>query len=144
MPPMKRIDVAIAIVCRSGRVLICQRRLNDRLGGCWEFPGGKAEDGEPITACLARELQEELAIRAAPVNALPTIEHDYPDIQVRLHPYICKHVDGEPQALACEQTRWIRPAELRDYPFPPANTELIDRVIALLLNGSDRSMPDQL
>src|SRR5688572_12072668 len=91
--PMNRIDAAIAIVTRGDKVLICQRKDDDTLGGYWEFPGGKQEDGETLHECLARELREELAIRARPVTQLTTVQHDYPHVQLRLHPFVCAHED---------------------------------------------------
>src|SRR5438094_906042 len=64
---MKRIEVAIAVVVRDGRVLICRRRDDDPvLGGYWEFPGGKLEPGETIEQCLVRELEEEVSIAVRP------------------------------------------------------------------------------
>src|SRR4051794_22767890 len=110
---MKRIDVAIAVVCHQQKVLICRRRAKDRLGGYWEFPGGKAEADETAVDCLKRELREELDIAVEPIATLPTIEHDYPDIQVRLHPFLCAHTSGEPKPLACDEVRWIDAIELR-------------------------------
>src|SRR4051794_37704117 len=95
-PPMRRIDAAIAIVIRDGKVLVCQRKDDDTLGGYWEFPGGKKEDGETLEQCLARELDEEICIRAKPLRQLTTIEHDYPEVLVRLHPFVCAHEAGEP------------------------------------------------
>ena len=128
-----RIDVDIAVIARNGKVLVCRRRPDTTFPGCWEFPGGKREAGESAEQCLARELREELAVEVQPVEALVPIEHDYPAARIRLNPYLCKLLDGEPQPIACEQTRWIDPAELRDYPFPPANERLIEEVIERLL-----------
>ena len=132
---MKRLDAAIAIVCRGKRVLVCQRKDDDTFGGFWEFPGGKREDGETLEQCLARELREELAITARPTARLTTIEHDYPHVQLRLHPFVCEHVSGDVQHLECQASRWIDPAELRDYRFPPANESLIEEAIAYLAGG---------
>jgi len=129
---MKRVDAAIAIVLRAGQILICQRKDDDTLGGYWEFPGGKMECGETLPQCLARELREELRIVASPYAALPPIEHDYPSVQVRLHPFLCRHESGEPQAIECQQAIWIHPAALRSYRFPPANEQLIEQVITHL------------
>src|SRR3954464_15491609 len=126
---MNRIDAAIAIVTRGARVLICQRKADDTFGGLWEFPGGKQEHGETLEQCLARELREELNIVARPTAQLPPVEHDYPHVQIRLHPFLCRHESGEPELLECQQARWIDPATLRDYQFPPANGPLIERVI---------------
>jgi A/G-specific adenine glycosylase len=122
---MQRQDVVIGIVIREGRILICQRRRQDTLGGYWEFPGGKLEADESLEQCLARELREELAIKATVIEAFPTIEYDYPSGSVRLHPYLCQHVQGEPKPLASQELAWVAPADLGTYPFPLANDGLI-------------------
>jgi len=128
----KRVDVAIAVVVRNGSVLICQRRHDDPLGGYWEFPGGKRNPHESNEECLARELREELAIEARAVEALPTIEHDYPHIHVRLYPYRCEHLSGEPQPLAADRVLWAAPADLRHFKFLPANDDLIRSLVEFL------------
>ena len=127
---MKRVDVVIGIVVRDGKILICQRRQSDALAGYWEFPGGKLEPGETLEQCLARELREELAIIARPIEPLAVIEHDYPHVQVRLHPYLCQHESGDPQPLAAEQAIWVAPTNLARYRFPSANDDLIRQLIA--------------
>ena len=129
---MKRIDAAIAIIVRDGLVLVCQRKDDDTFGGCWEFPGGKQEDGETLEQCLARELREELNITARPTTSLSPIVHDYPEALVRLHPFLCDHESGEPETIECQATRWVEPAQLRDYRFPPANDALIEQIILRL------------
>jgi mutator protein MutT len=138
-PTTPTVDAAIAIVVRraalpSGAtlVLVCQRKDDDALGGYWEFPGGKCEDGETMEQCLARELREEIDVVATPLRRLPPIVHAYPDVTVRLHPFVCRHARGEPRLLECQAARWIEPAALRSYRFPPANEQLIEDVIALL------------
>src|SRR5256885_9809071 len=92
---MNRVDAAIAIVVRAGKVLVCQRKDDDTFGGYWEFPGGKQEDGETLEQCLARELREELNIAARPTTPLDPIVHDYPEALVRLHPFLCEHERSE-------------------------------------------------
>ena len=131
-PQMKQIDAAIAIIVRSGKVLVCQRKDDDTFGGFWEFPGGKQEDGESLEQCLARELREELNITARPTSPLTPITHNYPHAVVCLHPFLCDHESGEPELIECQATRWIAPVELREYRFPPANETLIEEVIARL------------
>lgn len=132
MNSKERIDAAIAIVTRGDKLLITQRKPDDHLGGLWEFPGGKCEDGETLEQCLERELREEVNIRAKPVDRLKTIEADYPKVLVRLHPFLCDHVSGEPELIECQAAKWIAPAELAEYEFPPANESLIAEVLARL------------
>ena len=122
---MDRIDVAIGIVLRDARILICRRRKGDVLAGFWEFPGGKLEPGESPQQCLVREIQEELDIVVDPIESFAPIEFDYPTHQVRLHPYLCQYIAGEARPLAAEQLEWVSAPQLSDYRFPPANDGLI-------------------
>ena len=140
-PLMERVDAAIAIVFREHQVLVCQRKDDDDLGGYWEFPGGKCEPGETLEQCLSRELLEELAITARPIARLSTIEHDYPHVQVRLHPFVCSHEHGEVSHIECQASRWIDPPTLRDYRFPPANESLIEEAIAFFATRSADGSP---
>ena len=113
----------------AGEVLIDQRLNEGLLGGLWEFPGGKQEPGEAIEATIARELREELAIEAAVGEELITVDHAYSHKKLRFVVHLCTWLSGEPQPLASQQVRWVRPEQLGDYPFPAANA----RIIAALL-----------
>ncbi len=132
---MKIVDVAIGIIVNGAKLLICRRRQSGPLSGYWEFPGGKCEPGEAPRECLARELREELGTTAAISYAFDTIEHAYPAVHVRLHPFLCVHDGSEPQPLACDELRWIPVAELGDYQFPEANSVLIGQIIEKLQTG---------
>ena len=38
--------VVAALIERDGKYLVAKRKDDVALGGLWEFPGGKVEDGE--------------------------------------------------------------------------------------------------
>jgi mutator protein MutT len=135
---LKRVAVAIGIVARGGRVLVCQRREDpgDAFGGMWEFPGGKCEPGETPEACVRRELREELGIEVAPTAALAVIEHRYPSVHVQLHPFVCRLESGEPTAISAAEARWVDRGELGGYRFPEANASLLRELAGIDL-GSD-------
>ncbi|HEX7010187.1 MAG TPA: (deoxy)nucleoside triphosphate pyrophosphohydrolase [Phycisphaeraceae bacterium] len=136
--PNSPIDVAIGVLVEQDqdgqRVLIAQRPQQGVLGGYWEFPGGKCEPGESAQACLAREFEEELGVKIQVTHPIPTLEHRYDHGHVRIFPFYCQRVTGEPQPLQVSQWRWVRPHELASYAFPPANTPLVQRIMADL-NG---------
>jgi mutator protein MutT len=136
---MRRITVAIGVVQREGKILICQRHKDNTLGGFWEFPGGKREDDESIQECLHRELLEEVGIKIAVIRELTAIAHDYSHGQVALHPFLCKHVDGEASPLQCQQIKWVKPQELFNFRFPPANDSLLAEIVEII--GSDAKLP---
>ena len=56
--------VVAAVIESEGRILIGQRRAQDRHALKWEFPGGKVEPFESPRDALRRELQEELGVDA--------------------------------------------------------------------------------
>jgi mutator protein MutT len=136
-PVGDRVDVAIAIITRAGKVLICQRPDHGSFAGYWEFPGGKREPNETVADCLRREVVEELAIQITPLRALRTVDHDYPRGRIRLHPFICDYSSGELQLLACQDAAWVDPKDLTGYQFPPANNELIQEAIACLTTRAE-------
>ena len=61
-PPRDITVVAAVIHDEEGRVLLAQRPEGRHMGGLWEFPGGKIDDGEAPGEALVRELDEELGI----------------------------------------------------------------------------------
>jgi mutator protein MutT len=119
------IVVLAAVIERDGRFLVTRRLKGTHLSGYWEFPGGKCEAGESHEACLARELIEELAVRADIGAELLVTEHAYPSRTVRLHFRRCS-IGGEPQPLLGQEMRWITREEMRSLEFPEADRDLID------------------
>jgi 8-oxo-dGTP diphosphatase len=121
---VKTIVVTAAIIRRDGRYLVTRRQPGVHLAGVWEFPGGKCDDGEPLTTCMARELEEELGIQATVGPEIFTITHDYPDRRVELHFLECQTPD-HPSPLLGQEMRWVTREELEDLDFPPADAQLI-------------------
>lgn len=47
---------------RDGKVFIAKRCNKGDMGGRWEFPGGKIDEGEDCTAAIKREMKEEFNV----------------------------------------------------------------------------------
>jgi A/G-specific adenine glycosylase len=134
-PPARRAvphqDVAIGIVLRDGRCLIDRRPEGALLGGLWEFPGGKLEEGETAEQALRRELREELGLEVAVLRALPAVDHAYSHLRVTLHPFLCRFrrwQGGNTRAAEDDSVRWVVPEALAGHAMPRANR----KVLALL------------
>ena len=126
--PFQVIGVGI-VLNDSGEVLIDQRLSEGLLGGLWEFPGGKQEPGERIQATICRELQEELAIEVDVGEELISLDHAYSHKRLRFVVHLCQWRSGEPQPLASQQVRWVKPDQLSDFPFPVANSKIIQSLL---------------
>ena len=51
------------IVFVNNKVLIGKRINKGQMGGRWEFPGGKVEEGEDAIAAIKREFLEEFSLK---------------------------------------------------------------------------------
>jgi A/G-specific adenine glycosylase len=116
--------VAVAVIRKRGRLFITRRPHEGLLGGLWEFPGGKVEEGETIIEALRRELREELAVEVAIDKELESVGHGYSHFQVELHPFLCTLApDQEPRTE--QPTRWVWPSQLDRYAFPGGTLKII-------------------
>lgn len=112
-----------------GKLLIDQRPNHGLLGGLWEFPNGKIEDGETPAQALRREIRKALGVEIEVADYFMSVEHTYTHLRVTLHVYHCRYRSGEPRARGCQNWRWIEPAGLRQFAFPNANRRIIDRLL---------------
>ena len=118
------IIVTAAVIERDGCFLVTRRQPGVHLEGYWEFPGGKCDDGETLSACLARELREELDVDVRIGREIYVVAHPYPDRSVELHFFECE-LAGDPRPQIGQEMRWVKREELASLKFPPADAELI-------------------
>ncbi len=127
--PTPHYDVAAGVIygrgAQAGRILIAQRPAEGLLGGLWEFPGGKQEDGESLPETLARELQEELAITVEVGDFLVQVRHAFTHFRITLHAFACQHMAGEPQRVGVADYAWVTLEEMDRYAFGRADQQII-------------------
>jgi 8-oxo-dGTP diphosphatase len=127
----KKMRVTAGVITLKGKILIARRRVGDRFGGLWEFPGGKIDPGEKPEACLRRELREELGIETRVGDLLCSSRVDGPHHSVELLAYAVEVVSGKPKAHEHDELRWVEPGALAGLEFPE-----LDRPVVLLLQES--------
>lgn len=112
----------------EGRVLACLRPAGKRLGGLWEFPGGKVEPGESPEAALVRELEEELGIVVVATSPLDPVSWSYDFGDIRLLPYHCKVVSGTICPHEHERVIWCDPQDFGTLEWAPADLPVLDQL----------------
>ncbi|MEL7241734.1 MAG: 8-oxo-dGTP diphosphatase MutT [Cyanobacteria bacterium J06629_18] len=118
--------IGVAVIWNDKKQILIDRRLPEgAMGGLWEFPGGKIEPGETIEECIKREIDEELAIEIEIGEHLITIDHTYTQLRVTLTVHECRHIQGVPQPLECDEIRWVNLEQLEQFDFPAANFQII-------------------
>jgi len=123
--------VCAAIIERDGKVLVARRKAEGLLGGLWEFPGGKQEEGETLAEALQREIKEELGVEIEIGAFFGKYNHAYTHFKITLHAFRCRILHGEPQPLDADTIDWVNHANLSALPMGK-----IDRLIALRIQQS--------
>jgi len=122
--------VAAVIRDPAGRVLLARRPAHKHMGGLWEFPGGKIRIGESPPVALVRELHEELGVEASVDTPLTFAIHEEPGVRILLLFFAARLLAGQPVGREGQEVRWVHPSELPGYPTPPADAELVARLVA--------------
>ena len=118
---------AVALIDVDGRVLLAQRPEDKAMAGLWEFPGGKVEPGETPETALIRELHEEIGVDtwASCLAPLTFASHSYETFHLLMPLFVCRKWEGMPMGREGQALKWVRPADLRSWPMPPADLPLI-------------------
>jgi 8-oxo-dGTP diphosphatase len=118
--------VVAAVIERENRVLICRRRADHAHPLKWEFAGGKVEANEMPADALARELEEELGIRAEIGPEIADYEYAYPGRPpIRLIFYAVMKFAGQVENRVFEEIRWERRERLPQYDFLEGDLDFV-------------------
>jgi len=102
------IKVVCGVILNDERkVFLCLRMKEKSMGGYWEFPGGKLENGESYKECLERELLEELDMRVKVEERLITVLHDYGSFKIELIAYYCCFQESSYEMTDHDQYEWV-------------------------------------
>ena len=126
--PAPVIVVIAAVIEKEGRFLVTRRQAGTHLEGYWEFPGGKCHPGETQEQALRREIREELDAEIAAPRKIFETRYRYPERTVELHFYRCS-LPGTPRPLLGQELQWIPRTQLGTLTFPPADAELVARLM---------------
>jgi A/G-specific adenine glycosylase len=142
-PPRKRTphyDVVAGVIWQEsepsaeGPFLVTQRPLNGLLGGLWEFPGGKQEQGESLEEALRREIEEELALAIDVGRQFTEVKHAYTHFRITLHAFHAMSNGGEPRDIGVADHAWVTLSDLENYAFAVADRQVIKALRRELLD----------
>jgi haloacid dehalogenase superfamily, subfamily IA, variant 1 with third motif having Dx(3-4)D or Dx(3-4)E len=118
---MNHVHVAAAILKKDGRILICKRPADKKMGGLWEFPGGKLEPFETPEAALIREMREELEADIEIEGLFRRLETD----TVCLHFFDCTLKSDHLRQLEHPEIAFVLPKDLATYHFCPPDAPIV-------------------
>ncbi len=120
--------IAVGVIWDDGHIFIDRRQEDGLLGGLWEFPGGKIEEGELPEETVRREIKEELNLDVEVGDYFMEVRHAYTHFKITLLVYHCMYKGGEPVLNAATDWRWVKPEELKYFAFASANQKIIRRL----------------
>lgn len=126
----KIINVVAAAIEKDGKFFCAQRPEGKSLGGFWEFPGGKLEEGESPEQALIREIKEELNSEIKIVSYINEASYDYDFGTVVMKTYHAKLISGNLELLEHQNSTWLSPHELSTINWAP-----VDRPAVRLLSN---------
>lgn len=123
VPSDSFISVLAAVITHEDRYLICQRPLNKRHGGLWEFPGGKVEPGESLLDAANRELTEELNVAAISVGDPIFSVHD--EGSPFVINFVPSEIAGVPICLEHADVRWASLEDIQHLDLAPSDRQFV-------------------
>lgn len=125
------VQSVVGVVCSEKGVLLGLRKLGGSVGGLWEFPGGKCEQGETHAQALIREYAEELGIAVTVGDPIHSAVFQRSAYELHLFAY---EVVVQPDAVfLCrehQQFEWVNVKKLRAFSLVPSDALFVDAVSA--------------
>lgn len=121
--------VVCGIIFKDDLVLICRRKPEKSLGGYWEFPGGKIEDGESYEESLLRELIEELNLKVEIKQHFFDTVHHYDKGAIELISFFCETENIPFESTDHDLLYWVKVDDLLNWKLAPADIPIAKELI---------------
>lgn len=122
------IKVVCGIIKKDDKYFIARRKHVKSLGGYWEFPGGKIEEGENPILALERELMEELGMKVNEINYFGNHQYEYENYIINLFGYTCNYLSASFILTDHDQYEFVTTQELKKFNIAPADREFAVRI----------------
>ena len=113
----------------QGEILVAKRADHKHLGGMWEFPGGKVEQGETQLHALIRETKEEIDFDLPTAKPLITTTHHYHDLTLTLDVWYFKADNPKVRPNEGQPLKWVKRSELKNLGMPDADLPTIKAIL---------------
>ncbi len=91
----KIVKVVAGVSKLNNKFLVARRSYQKSLGGKWEFPGGKIEEGETHENALIREFNEELSVQIKVHDLIRKISFLNDDYRIEITFYQVQILEGD-------------------------------------------------
>ena len=121
------------IVFENNKFFVAKRICKGDMGGRWEFPGGKLDEGEDFETAIKREMKEEFGIEVCVLEKISHSTFFHKDKECSLDSFHVKlSSDGKnPRFILTEHSDygWCTPEEIKE---KIKNSEFVDSDSAIV------------
>ena len=123
------IKESVAGILESGSKVLLMRRLpGGSVGGLWEFPGGKVENGESLCGALKREWLEEMeiSIECGDKLAETSFLHNQDKFKLTALEVILSLENFNPILREHDKYMWADKDKLKELPIVESDMKLVE------------------
>jgi 8-oxo-dGTP diphosphatase len=113
------------IAIEEGKVFIARRKAGGDIGGKWEFPGGKVEEGESDADALRREFLEEFGVAVTVGPLLASGEFFHNGQKFALNGYRVFFASNQLRMTEHDECRWAALDEIETLDFTDSDRQLL-------------------
>ena len=117
--------ISVAVIFNNERILITRRQSDGLLGGLWEFPGGRRQEGEAADVACIRNIKEKVNLNISSLNFLTQVNHAYSHFKIKVDVFCCLVKSGTVVLSGPADYRWILLGEIDQFPFHAAHHKFI-------------------
>lgn len=123
---------------RNNKIFIAKRQNVGDMGGRWEFPGGKIDEGENNEMAIKREMMEEFSVETEVLAKITTGTFMHKGVECYLDVYMVHFAhDGiEKPFVLTEHTdyKWVDPSEIPSLNFVDSDLSIYPAVMDYIKN----------
>lgn len=117
----------------NGKLFIAKRQKVGDMGGRWEFPGGKIEDGEDFSTAIKREMLEEFGVEVTVGKQIAQSEFMHKNKKCSLFVFEVKfpHDGIKVPFVLTEHTeyKWVNPEEIKTLNFVDSDMQVYPQIL---------------
>ncbi|MHC6202555.1 (deoxy)nucleoside triphosphate pyrophosphohydrolase [Breznakiellaceae bacterium SP9] len=118
------------IAIEGNSVFVAKRVSGGALGGKWEFPGGKVDEGETDERALVREYWEEFRVPIQVGDFLGSAQFEHNGKSRSVHAYRITLLGKDVFLSVHTEWRWVPLEELAGLEFAPSDVKLFPAILA--------------
>ena len=124
------------IYYKDNKLFIAKRQNSGQMGGRWEFPGGKLEEGESFEQAIKREMYEEFKTGVTVIEKITETQFVHNDKKCSLHAFAVEfeHDGIKIPFVLSEHTeyKWVDPSEIKKLNFVDSDLKIYKAVVKYL------------